>query len=459
MSEEEIFHAVIIEQGHISEDDQRHHSPVMVPEDLSARDSCGDGTFEFKFSNPKIRWPESAFPIKVFIDQTNSEIGSTVIGGAVQNALDEWQSRFNGKKMFELTTNASQAKITIGWKTLDGGGRTVAQCWYYWNNRNEITKNEIHFDTSENWTIMDREVCGSSGNAFDFQSVLTHELGHGVGFAHNNDPLSCLYPSVRFGETLRRTLSLGDEKGFRELYEITAPPPTPVNKPPIASDIDVETDQDISVDIQLKATDPDGQIVSYTISRQPTNGTVSLTGSIAKYTPRSGFAGGDVFRYTAKDDKNAVSNEAIVSIEIKSRPLPPENHPPTVKNISLEMNQGEDISIHLDGSDPDGHALTYEITKQPKNGAFALDPRTGHVQYRPNDGWFGMESFTYIATDELGLESQPADVVIVVHESEGGGGDEVEIVIKIPEDPDVNDVLDAFIGLIEQIDKLVDDEN
>ena len=215
----------IIEHAHNSPEDIRHHTAVAFSSDLSARDTCGNGTNAFQFLSPKIRWAESSFPIRVFIDVTGNEVGDGITA-AVQEALDEWDSR-HGKQMFQLTTNRAEAKIIIGWDDLGGPSGTVAQASYNWNSRNEITRVTIDMDTSENWTIMNQQVCGSLGNAFDFQNVLTHELGHAVGFDHNQDPLSCMYPSTRFGETLRRTLSNGDELGFLQLYEIDEPPPPP----------------------------------------------------------------------------------------------------------------------------------------------------------------------------------------------------------------------------------------
>lgn len=221
-------HNKIIEKGHISPEDIEHHTAIHVEAHSTARDSCGNGTSLFKNLNPKIRW--TSFPVPVFIDNTNGEVSTDDFTKVIIDALVEWGQHYNVSQFFKLVNSRAEAKMTIGWKQLDGASNTVAVCEYSWNSSNSITKADISFDTSENWTIMDHEVCGSTGNAFDIQSVLTHEIGHGVGFDHNSDPLSCMYSSVRFGETLRRTLSTGDQKGFVELYEIT-PTPTPIPTP------------------------------------------------------------------------------------------------------------------------------------------------------------------------------------------------------------------------------------
>jgi hypothetical protein len=131
-----------------------------------------------------------------------------------------------------------------------------------------------------------------------------------------------------------------------------------------------------------------------------------------------------------------------------------DSKPPVAKHISLEMDQGDEVMVHLDGSDPNGHKLTYEITKPPRNGAYALDPATGHVQYRPSLPFHGLESMTYIVVNSNGLESQPADIVIDVHEAEVE--DVIEITIEVPADPNAQDIVDAIHEFNLELDKLVE---
>lgn len=70
---------------------------------------------------------------------------------------------------------------------------------------------------------------------------------------------------------------------------------------PIVPELDVETDEGVPVDVDLlsgvepgdAATDPD----SLEILADPSDGTVSLDGGIATYTPDAGFVGDDQFAY------------------------------------------------------------------------------------------------------------------------------------------------------------------
>ena len=75
----------------------------------------------------------------------------------------------------------------------------------------------------------------------------------------------------------------------------------------------------------------------------------------------------------------------------------------------------QDIAVHgsLSASDPEGDALTFEITRYPENGLLRLtNPQNGDYCYTPCDGVTGEDSFSYIVRDEWGNYSEEASVVI-----------------------------------------------
>ena len=86
---------------------------------------------------------------------------------------------------------------------------------------------------------------------------------------------------------------------------------------PIAEDFALETYKNLPNQSQLKATDPEGEKMTYALVRQPKRGEVSLNddGSFT-YTPKKNKVGVDSFTYTAADPAGNVSREATVTIEI-----------------------------------------------------------------------------------------------------------------------------------------------
>lgn len=87
--------------------------------------------------------------------------------------------------------------------------------------------------------------------------------------------------------------------------------------PPVAEDSAVETYKNIPAKGNVKATDPEGQPMTYTVTRAPKRGNVTLRqdGSFT-YTPKKNKIGVDSFRFTATDPAGKVSREATVTITV-----------------------------------------------------------------------------------------------------------------------------------------------
>ena len=122
----------------------------------------------------------------------------------------------------------------------------------------------------------------------------------------------------------------------------------------------------------------------------------------------------------------------------------------TAESITVEAEQHKDVMIHLAASVKN---VRYEIIKSPKHGSYALDPATGHFQYRSEKEFHGVDTMTYIVVKN-GEESTPADVVIKVL-----ANDEkiemVELTLEIPAHPDVDDCLDAIDTLMTELTELI----
>ena len=89
------------------------------------------------------------------------------------------------------------------------------------------------------------------------------------------------------------------------------------DKAPVAEDMAVETYKNLPNTTKLKVSDPEGQAMAVTITRQPRRGTVTIgeDGSFT-YTPKKNKVGVDSFTYTATDPAGKVSREATVTITI-----------------------------------------------------------------------------------------------------------------------------------------------
>lgn len=89
------------------------------------------------------------------------------------------------------------------------------------------------------------------------------------------------------------------------------------NLPPVAQDSALETYKNLEAQGNLKASDPEGEEMTFTVTREPRRGSVTVNpdGSFL-YTPKHNKVGVDSFVYTAADPAGKTSREATVTITI-----------------------------------------------------------------------------------------------------------------------------------------------
>ena len=89
------------------------------------------------------------------------------------------------------------------------------------------------------------------------------------------------------------------------------------NDPPAAEDSRVETYKNLPIEGLLSVTDPEGDAMTFTLTRSPRRGEVILRddGSFL-YTPKKNKVGTDSFTFTATDGAGQTSPEATITIDI-----------------------------------------------------------------------------------------------------------------------------------------------
>lgn len=89
------------------------------------------------------------------------------------------------------------------------------------------------------------------------------------------------------------------------------------DEPPVAEDSAVETYKNIPNEGKLKASDPEGEELIFTVTRGPKRGSVEIRsdGSFT-YTPKKNKVGVDSFVFTATDPAGNVSRQATVTVQI-----------------------------------------------------------------------------------------------------------------------------------------------
>ncbi len=193
---------------------------------------------------------------------------------------------------------------------------------------------------------------------------------------------------------------------------------TPVNDPPVANDDAASTPEDIpvTIDVIINDTDIDGTIDPATVNivNSPSNGSLLVnTDGTVTYTPDPGYNGQDSFSYNVRDDQDALSNEATVTITVDFV-----NDSPVANNdTNNETEEETPITIDVAANDTDSDGMvdptTVAIVTDPGNGSL-VNNGDGTVTYTPDMDFSGSDSFTYTVQDDLGAISNIALVIVLV---------------------------------------------
>tara|TARA_Y100000593_G_scaffold16926_2_gene33716 strand:- start:4724 stop:13495 length:8772 start_codon:yes stop_codon:yes gene_type:complete len=153
-----------------------------------------------------------------------------------------------------------------------------------------------------------------------------------------------------------------------------------VNDPPTATAVNQQVNEDTLTTITFGYADDDGGPgpYTYTISEQPSNGTLSggclTTNTVANvnYQSDPNYVGSDSFKYTVNDG-SATSASATVNLNVQNVPDVPSAQDLTV---SLDEDEVKQFTIPADDPDPNGQGgkddLVVLWTQAPAHGTLTL---------------------------------------------------------------------------------------
>ena len=179
---------------------------------------------------------------------------------------------------------------------------------------------------------------------------------------------------------------------------------------PVANGLSVMTDEDTPLSISLSGSHPDGDLLTFSIVRQPANGSLgSLTqmppsSAVVAYTPGPNFSGPDSLKFKVTDPFGEMAT-ATVNITVKPVDDPPIANDDTITTVK---NKSATRNVRANDSDPDGDPLTITAVTQGSNGSVTTNGQT--VTYTPNKGFTGSDSFTYTISDDNSTDTATVNV-------------------------------------------------
>jgi VCBS repeat-containing protein len=253
-------------------------------------------------------------------------------------------------------------------------------------------------------------VAASDANSSD---VLTYSTTNGANgtvspVAGTTDRFTYT-PNPNFNGQDTFTITVSDGNGGTVSQTITVNV-APVNDAPeLASTQNVAAGKNQAITIPVNASDIDGDTLSFTVSANPSSGTVTQSPTDSNkfiYTPNNGFSGNDSFTVEVSDQNGGIRSQTI-TVAVSG------NTPPTVEAIqSITTNEDQAFDGNVSATDPNGDSLSYQITSAPSHGNVVLG-QGGNFQYTPNENYFGSDSFSVQVNDgNGGIKTQQINVTV-----------------------------------------------
>lgn len=179
----------------------------------------------------------------------------------------------------------------------------------------------------------------------------------------------------------------------------------PVQDAPVALTQNVSVQEDKQKSISLSASDAENDPLTYTITQQPTHGTLAGSGKSRSYTPAINYFGPDSFTFKVNDG-HYDSAQVTVSISVSAV-----NDAPTAISQTVATQEDTSVAIKLSGSDIENNPLTYSIFTPPAHGQ--LSGTGADRTYQPAENFSGADAFTF-KTNDGKLDSVIGTISIIV---------------------------------------------
>lgn len=209
---------------------------------------------------------------------------------------------------------------------------------------------------------------------------------------------------------------------------------TSVNDAPVAVNDNATTNEDnaVTFSVTTNDTDVDGTINTATVDLDPINpgmqttllttaGNWTVSAGNVTFTPALNFNGMASITYTVRDDGNALSNVATITVTVNAvndAPVAVNDTPTTDEDTPLIFNvtvNDTDVDGTIDDSTVDLDPTTPGIqTTFNSNGTWSVDVN-GNVTYNPASNFNGSASISYVVKDNSGALSNVGTITVTVN--------------------------------------------
>ncbi len=319
---------------------------------------------------------------------------------------------FTGSDNFTYMVNDGQSDSSIATVAINVG-----------SNNDAPTANDLSIDTNED-TAIGVTLTGEDldGDSLSY-TVLTQPVN---GLLSGQVPDLIYTPNINFNGSDTFTFKVNDGQLDSNIATVQINV-SAENDQPSADNQQLSLDEDSVISVNLTGSDPDGDLLNFTILTNPVNGVISDGSSNLIYTPNANFNGTDSLTFIAND-----GTADSVSAQVEFTVHPVNDQPLAIDdNISRDNWETFNIDVLSNDSDLDGDVLTIFAAKVATG---TVTRSNNMLTYTPVTGFNGTAVIEYSITDNQGgIDSALVLVDIAVVNNQVP-------VISVPADIEVNAV-------------------
>ena len=163
------------------------------------------------------------------------------------------------------------------------------------------------------------------------------------------------------------------------------PPAPPANRAPTLTTTAASTNEDTTLSVQVAASDPDNNPLTFALSVNPQHGTATLTATGAlTYVPASNYSGADSLTVSVSDNAGGQVTGAI-NVTVTAV-----NDAPVLTTTSLVVKGNEVLTAQLAGTDVEGDAFTFQFVPGAGHGQLVA-AASGALTYTPDTNYTGAD--------------------------------------------------------------------
>jgi hypothetical protein len=156
----------------------------------------------------------------------------------------------------------------------------------------------------------------------------------------------------------------------------------------------------------LKASDPDGDSLTYSLARAPAGMAIEPTSGVISWTPAGAQAGNQPISVRVADPAGAAATQEFsVAVQAANRQPAINSSPVTAAVV------GAAYRYDVAATDADGDTLAYSLTRAP--AGMAIDAASGRINWTPTAGQMGTHEVALQVLDTGGLAATQSFTVAV----------------------------------------------